>query len=199
MQLRPLLVRPEQAALLLGSGEVVADFVQSGWLEPVVCEHRLVLYAYQHLDNCVRRLESGDMPVAPGESQARPARMPKSLISAATGTFVEQSRGIVNVQPFLLRPESAALYVGTGVLLEKFRESGWIKPLYDRHRLVLFSARQLADCVARLEVGDIPGHEGKSKVGATATATTTAHRTFVPAGFPLRKARRTRRPMPVTA
>jgi hypothetical protein len=32
VQCRPLLVRPEQAALLPGSGEVVADFVQAGWL-----------------------------------------------------------------------------------------------------------------------------------------------------------------------
>jgi len=55
----------------------------------------------------------------------------------------------------------------TGVLLEKFRESGWIQPLYDRHSLVLFSARQLAHFVARLEAGDKPGHEGKLKVGVT--------------------------------
>lgn len=195
MQLRPLLVRPEQAALLLGSGEVVADFVQAGWLEPVVCEHRLVLYAYQHLDNCVRRLESGEIPVGPGESQIRPARLPKSPIPFATGTFVEQSRGIVNVQPFLLRPESAALYIGTGVLLEKFRESDWIRPLYDRHRLVLFSTRQLAHCVARLEAGDKPGNAGESNTVTTPTSGK-AKASF---SFLIRKARRTRRPMPVTA
>jgi len=195
VQLRPLLVRPEQAALLLGSGEVVADFVQAGWLEPVVSEHRLVLYAYQHLDNCVRRLESGEIPIAPGESKIRPARLPKSLISAATGTFVEQSRGIINVQPFMLRPESAALYVGTCVLLEKFRESGWIQPLYDRHRLVLFSARQLAHCVARLEAGDKPGYADEANT-VTTTTPGKANATF---SFLIRKARRTRRPMPVTA
>lgn len=197
VQLRPLLVRPEQAALLLGSGEVVADFIQAGWLEPVISEHRLVLYAYKHLDLCVRRLESGEIPLASGDSQIRPARVPKSLFASSCGSFDGQLRGVIKVEPFLLRPEAASLFVGTGALLEKFRRSGWIKPLYDRHRLVLYSARQLADCVARIEVGDRPGHEGKSKVGATTTAT--AHRRFVPAGFPLRKARRTRRPMPVTA
>lgn len=43
--------------------------------------------------------------------------------------------------PLLLRPESAALFVGSRALLEEFRQDGWIKALYDRHRLVLFSVR----------------------------------------------------------
>jgi hypothetical protein len=41
IQLRPLLMRPEQAALLLGSGEVVTDFALAGWLVPVISEPKL--------------------------------------------------------------------------------------------------------------------------------------------------------------
>ena len=44
VQLRPRLIRPEQAALVLGSGELVADFVFAGWLRPAISQHRMVLY-----------------------------------------------------------------------------------------------------------------------------------------------------------
>lgn len=119
VQLRPLLVRPEQAALLPGSGEVGADFLQAGWLAPIVSEHRLVLYALRHLEHCVGRLESGEVPVAGEQSQARPARLPKMLVSESTRSFAAQVRGVINVEPFLLRPDPAALFVGTASLLEE--------------------------------------------------------------------------------
>lgn len=194
MQLRPLLVRPEQAALLLGSGEVVADFVNSGWLHPVISEHRLVLYSYREIDNCVRRLECGESPKALNDTPTRPARLPKRLLAAPTGTFEEQSRGVVNVEPLLLRPDSATLFVGGGSLLEEFRRADWIQPLYDRHRLVLFSVRQLSACVARVETGEKPG--------AYANGSARSERPDNSSSFVaklIRKARRTRRPMLATA
>jgi len=42
-----------------------------GWLAPLVSEHRSVLYAFRHLDDCVRRLESGEVPTASEDSATR--------------------------------------------------------------------------------------------------------------------------------
>lgn len=183
-------MRPEQAALLLGSGEVVAEFVGAGWLNPVISEHRLVLYSYREIENCVRRLERGETPRVPDGTSTRPARLTKRLLNAPTGSFEEQSRGVVNVEPLLLRPEAATLYVGGGSLLEEFRRAEWIKPLYDRHRLVLFSVRQLAGCVARLETGEKPGAYANGKGAPERPVSTDSFVTKL-----IRKARRTRRPI----
>ena len=195
--LRPLLVRPEQAALLLGSGEVVTELVRAGWLDPVMSEHRLVLYAYRHLENCVKRLEFGEVPVVSEEvKRGGSCRMPKGDHVSSGAAFRDQARGIINAKPLLLRPDEASLFVGCTSLLEEFRRGGWIKPLYDRHRLVLFSVRQLEGCVGRLEVGEKPGvydkpdsQPAQPKVPATTQA--------IISPIFIRKARRTRRPMPV--
>jgi hypothetical protein len=191
VQLRPLLVRPEQAALLLGSGEVVTDFTKSGWLAPVVAEHRLVLYAYRHLEDCVRRLESGE--IVESAHGTGSVRMSKAGPVSNNASFLDQIRGIVSLKPFLLRPGEAAVFVGSVGLLEEFRRAAWIKPLYDRHRLVLFSVRHLESCVARLEVGEKPGAYAETPPPATAPVMVKA---VIPSMF-IRRARRTRRPMPV--
>lgn len=193
MQLRPLSVRPGEAALLLGSGEVLADFLKAGWLSPLVSEHRLVLYAFRHLEDCVLRLESGEIPAAPDQSEVRHARMPKSELPEPGGSFDEQSRGVVNVEPLLLRPKAASLYVGTGILLERFRADAWITPLYDRHRLVLYSKRQLAECVGRLEVERLP--KRSTKQPSAVPPPKRPYRSSKLSKLFTRKARRTRRQM----
>ena len=183
--------------MLLGSGEVVTELVRAGWLDPVMSEHRLVLYAYRHLENCVKRLESGEVPVIPEEAKrGGSCRMPKGDPVARGAAFSEQARGIINAKPLLLRPDEAALFVGSTSLLEEFRRGGWIKPMYDRHRLVLYSVRQLEACVGRLEVGEKPGayDEPDSKPAQPKVSMMT--QAIISPIF-LRKARRTRRPMPV--
>ena len=193
IQLRPLLVRPEQAALLLGSGEVVTDFTMAGWLAPVMSAHRLVLYAYRHLEDCVRRLESGDVPGSfCGRGSCRLPRLAPVIYGAS---FHDQARGIIHAKPLLIRPGEASLFVGSIGLLEEFRRAHWIKPLYDRRRLVLLSVRQLEGCVARLEAGEKPGAYAEP----TPTPASPPIATSRPASVFVRKARRTRRPMPVEA
>ena len=129
MQLRPLLVRPQQAALLLGSGELVADFIAAGWLLPAFCEHRLVLYAYRHLERCVARLEEGEEPVpVEGRSTQRPARglVPEAIEQDSIGlSWEDQLRGIISLRPLLVRPPQASGLIGCPALLEEFRKGGW--------------------------------------------------------------------------
>jgi uncharacterized protein (DUF1786 family) len=196
-------VRPEQATLLLGSGEVLADFVNAGWIAPVISEHRLVLYGYRHLEECVRRLESGEWPEAAIDAQGkqvqtRSSRMPRLESIAPTGSFHEQARGVVTVKPFLLRPDEAAIFVGSIALLEEFRKAGWIKALYEQHRLVLFSVRHLEACVARIEVGELPGAYANSDAPRHVPVAKPQTTAVISPMF-MRKARRTRRPMPVAA
>ena len=193
VQLRPLLVRPEQAALLLGSGEVVADFVTAGWLTPVISQHRLVLYALRHLEECVRRLESGEVP--PPSNGSGSMRMPLVEPAVKMSSFLDQARGIINMKPLLLRPPEAVVFIGSIALLEEFRRDGWIKPLYDRHRLVLFSVRHLEACVARMECGEMPTAyaDGAPKAKPPVMVTAMISPAFT------RKARRTRRPMPMSS
>ena len=74
----------------------------------------------------------------------------------STGSFGDLVRGIINAKPLLLRPTEASIFVGSPGMLEAFRCAAWINPLFDRHRLVLYSVRQLEDCVARLETGEKP-------------------------------------------
>lgn len=123
--------------------------------------------------------------------QTRPARRPKPQTIAPNGSFQEQARGLVTLKPLLLRPDEAAVFVGSIALLEAFRSDGWVRPLYEQHRLVLFSVRQLEACVARLEVGDRPGaYAGSAREVAPAMSTSAV----ISSGF-VCKARRTRRPM----
>ncbi len=194
--LRPLLVRPEQAALLLGSGEVVTDFTHAGWLAPVLSEHRLVLYAYRHLESCVRRLETGEHPASSNGTGS--CRMPKGERVASDASFQHQARGIINAKPFLLRPDEASLYVGSNALLNEFRQAGWIRPLYERHRLVLFSVRQFEGCAGRLEAGDKPGTYAESDSKPIKLEVSVIAQSVISPVF-TRKARRTRRPMPAVA
>ena len=60
VRVEPLLVRPEQATLILGSVELVHDLVAAGWLRPVISRKRLTLYSVVDLQGCVARLQAGE-------------------------------------------------------------------------------------------------------------------------------------------
>ena len=59
-------------------------------LAPIISEHRLVLDLYRDSEACVRKLESGEVPVPTCESEVRPARLPKSEVHEPTGSFAAQ-------------------------------------------------------------------------------------------------------------
>ncbi len=65
VKVEPLLVRPEQATLILGSVELLHDLVGAGWLRPVISRKRLTLYSLTDLQGCVARLEAGENLEAP--------------------------------------------------------------------------------------------------------------------------------------
>jgi len=87
--------------------------------------------------------------------------------------------------------------LGTGALLERFRADAWITPIYDRHRLVLYSRRQLAECVARLEVERLP--KRSTKQPSAVPPVQRPHRSSKFSKLFTHKVRRTRRPMPTSA
>jgi hypothetical protein len=87
--------------------------------------------------------------------------------------------------------------VGTGALLERFRADAWITPLYDRHRLVLYSKRHLAECVARLEVERLP--KRSTKQPRAVPPVQRPHRSSKFSKLFARKTRRTRRPLAASA
>lgn len=60
VRVEPMLVRPDQAALILGSIELLDDLTAAGWLEPVVNRKRLKLFSVADLQGCVARLQAGE-------------------------------------------------------------------------------------------------------------------------------------------
>lgn len=195
----PQLVRAHQAALILGSGQVLVDFVAAGWVQPALSEHKLIIYSYRKLDHCVARLEKGELPV-PDESCKKPkapgATERQLETPLSSRHFADQLRGMMTVQPLLLRPEQAAVFVSSVELLDEMRKSGWIRPAYCKAHMTFFSVRDLERCVTKLEAGQKPGDY--------ADETPTVRRRTVPvveAPVPVprpnvRVYRKTRRPMP---
>ena len=60
VRVEPMLVRPDQAALILGSIELLDELTAAGWLEPVVNRKRLKLFSVADLQGCVARLQAGE-------------------------------------------------------------------------------------------------------------------------------------------
>lgn len=60
VQIAPSLVRPPEAAAILGSVELLDELVAAGWLKPVVQRHKLTLYSVKALQSCAARLEAGE-------------------------------------------------------------------------------------------------------------------------------------------
>jgi len=202
VQLRPRFLRSEQAALALGSGEIVADFVGAGWLRPSISEHRLVLYSMPELEKCVRRLEAGEEPIAddsvkrpkpPGEKRENPSP------AAASLSFADQLRAMVSLAPLLVRPEQAAAFLGSVELLDEFRKSGWIKPVYSKHKLTIYSVRQLEGCAIRLEAGQRPGVYGGGDEKVLVPDPPVPEMELPTKTWAPKTPRKTRRPMPVDA
>lgn len=64
----PLLVRRPEAAVMLGSIELLEELVASGWVKPVIHQHKLTLYSVRAIQDCVARLEAGETPSSMSES-----------------------------------------------------------------------------------------------------------------------------------
>ncbi len=60
VQIHPSLVRPDAAAAILGSEELLDDLVAKGWLKPVIRRHKLTLYSVKALQACAARIEAGE-------------------------------------------------------------------------------------------------------------------------------------------
>lgn len=195
----PKLVRAHQAALILGSGQVLVDFVAAGWLQPVLSEHMLIVYSYRELEHCVAKLENGELPVPDGvckKPKAPGLLEGKIYTPLSSRNFADQLRGMMTVPPLLLRPEQAATLLSSVELLDEMRKSGWVRPVYCKAHMTLFSVRDLEGCVTRLEAGQKPGDY--------ADESPTVPRLQIPiveAPVPVMKSsvrvyRKTRRPMP---
>jgi hypothetical protein len=126
----------------------------------------LVLYSLPELEKCVHRLEAGEEPIAdasakrpkpPGEKRENPSPSTSAI------SFADQLRAMVSLAPFLVRPEQAAAYLGSVELLDEFRKVGWIRPVYSRHKLTVYSVRQLEACAIKLEAGRRPGEYADKK------------------------------------
>jgi len=63
------------------------------------------------------------------------------------------------IEPRLLRPDSAASYVGGEGILRLLVAAGWLKPIVRRKRLTLYRRADLDSCCARLEAGEFPEAE----------------------------------------
>jgi hypothetical protein len=67
------------------------------------------------------------------------------------------SVSIQSVNPkFGLRPEEFSTAVGSVQLAKEMQNAGWIKPVVQRHKLVLFDAGDVARCWARILSGELP-------------------------------------------
>lgn len=54
------------------------------------------------------------------------------------------------------RPAEAADFLGSSELLERMKAAGWIKPVVNEHKLVIYDGSALAKCWARVCGGELP-------------------------------------------
>lgn len=52
--------RPDEAAEVIGSPQLLTELVQAGWLKPVLQRHKLTLYDGDDLTRCWTRLLAGE-------------------------------------------------------------------------------------------------------------------------------------------
>jgi len=149
VKLPPQLVRAHQAALILGSGQVLVDFVAAGWLQPVLSKHKLIVYSYRELEHCVTRLQNGELPIPDGitKKPKAPGQIDQSNDMPLTSrNFMDQLRALITVPPLLPRPEQAATFLSSVALLDEMKKSGWIRPVYCKPHMTLFSVKDLEMC-----------------------------------------------------
>jgi hypothetical protein len=54
--------RPEEAAAVVGSGQLLTEMVAAGWLRPRIQRHKLTLYDYSDIAKCWARICTGECP-----------------------------------------------------------------------------------------------------------------------------------------
>ena len=54
--------RPDEAAAVVGSMQLLKEFVAAGWLKPVVQRHKMTIYDFSDIAKCWQRVKSGDLP-----------------------------------------------------------------------------------------------------------------------------------------
>ncbi len=54
--------RPDEAAALIGSPQLLVEIVQAGWLKPVMQRHKLTLYDGADIERCWTRICAGEQP-----------------------------------------------------------------------------------------------------------------------------------------
>lgn len=57
-----LLYRPDEAAEVLGSKELLERCRAAGWLKPALQQKKLTLFAYSELCKCSARIVKGERP-----------------------------------------------------------------------------------------------------------------------------------------
>jgi len=62
VKLEPILVRPVDAADMVGSPQLFEEMVLAGWIQPVVKRHKLTLYSADRVKHCAARLIAGELP-----------------------------------------------------------------------------------------------------------------------------------------
>ena len=67
-----------------------------------------------------------------------------------------KSKVIVQIEPFMVRPEIAGALLGTPHLVQDMVKAGWIKPCYKVSRCTLYLVRDLKECAERLARGERP-------------------------------------------
>jgi len=60
------------------------------------------------------------------------------------------------IQPRLVRREDAAAYLAAPQLFAHLEAAGWIAPVVDRHRMLLFDLNDVDACINRLKTGEYP-------------------------------------------
>ena len=54
--------RPDEAAAVIGSVQLLNEVVQAGWLKPVIQRHKLTLYDGLDIERCWIRICAGEQP-----------------------------------------------------------------------------------------------------------------------------------------
>ena len=54
--------RPDEAAAVLGSKQLLDECVSAGWLRPTVQRRRMTIYNYGDIARCWERICAGEMP-----------------------------------------------------------------------------------------------------------------------------------------
>lgn len=65
--------RPEEAAGVLGSAQLLTECVEAGWIAPRVRRHKMTIYDYADLARCWKRICDGEQPLpAPPKHPRKP-------------------------------------------------------------------------------------------------------------------------------